>query len=105
MIRLRRFSLITAALIALLAGAACQKGGGAGSDASGVVTKAVPDGPDHFRISGYASILYVDILIENADQREIVRSALREIHVPGAETPEGFRVFGYLRDGQVVDYL
>lgn len=34
MIRLRRFSLITAALIALLAGTACQKGGGAGSDSS-----------------------------------------------------------------------
>ena len=33
MIRLRRFSLITAALIALLAGSACQKGGGSDAPA------------------------------------------------------------------------
>ncbi|MBW8640394.1 hypothetical protein K1W69_24595 [Hoeflea sp. WL0058] len=67
-------------------------------------------GPDcdwleHFREGGYDHIVHVDILIETTDQRDLVRSALRKIHVPGEETPEGFRVFGYLRDGQSADYI
>ncbi|WP_112664075.1 DUF6678 family protein [Microvirga flavescens] len=59
----------------------------------------------HFRHGGYASILHVDILVEDAIQREKVRSALQKVHVPGEETPEGFRVFGYLRDDQATYYL
>jgi hypothetical protein len=59
----------------------------------------------HFRDGGYDSILHVDILVKGAAQREMVRSALRKVHVPGEETPEGFRVFGYLQDGQAADYV
>jgi hypothetical protein len=47
----------------------------------------------------------VDILVDNAAERELVRSALRRVHVPGDETPEGFRVFGYLQDGQAADFI
>lgn len=59
----------------------------------------------HFRNGGYDSILHVDIFTDGSAQREQVRAALRKIHVPGEETPEGFRVFGYLQDGQTVDFI
>ncbi len=54
----------------------------------------------HFREDGYASFLHVDIIVDSPVQRELVRSALRKVNVPGEELPEGFRVFGYLEDGQ-----
>jgi hypothetical protein len=67
-------------------------------------------GPDrewfhHFRAGGYEDIVHVDIHVETPTQRELVRSALRKVHVPGEETPEGFRVFGYLQDSQGADYI
>lgn len=55
--------------------------------------------------SGYEYILHVDILAENSEQRELIRSALQQIHVPGEETAQGFRVFGYLQEGQAADYI
>ncbi|MGF7150029.1 hypothetical protein FHS96_003686 [Sphingomonas zeicaulis] len=59
----------------------------------------------HFREGGYESILSVDIHVNGPDQRELVRSALRKVHVPGEELPEGFRVFGYVKDGQAAAFL
>jgi hypothetical protein len=59
----------------------------------------------HFREGGYASILHLDILIDTPVQRERVRAALKKVHVPGEEMPEGFRVFGYLEDGQPADFI
>ncbi len=67
-------------------------------------------GPDgewfyHFRADGYEDIVHVDIHIETPIQRELVRSALKRVHVPGEETPGGFRVFGYLQNGEGADYI
>ena len=59
----------------------------------------------HFRVGGYDAILHVDIFTESTAQRELVRSALKKVHVPGEETPDGFRVFGYLREGQAADFI
>ncbi len=59
----------------------------------------------HFRDGGYASILHVDIRVETPAQRELVRAALKKIHVPGEETPDGFRVFGYLQGNQAADFI
>ena len=59
----------------------------------------------HFRDGGHDDILHVDIFAESPVQRELVRSALRKIHVPGEETADGFRVFGYLRQGQSADFI
>lgn len=59
----------------------------------------------HFREGGYESILHLDIQVDTPVQRELIRSALKKVHVPGEESSEGFRIFGYLRDGQVADYL
>lgn len=59
----------------------------------------------HFRNGGYESILYVDIRVDSPIQRALVRSALKKVHVPGEELPEGFRVFGYFEDGQAIMFL
>jgi hypothetical protein len=62
----------------------------------------------HFREGGdggYGNILHVDIFAEGSEHRELIRAALKRIHVPGEETTEGFRVFGYLQDGQDTDYI
>jgi hypothetical protein len=59
----------------------------------------------HFRVGGYESILQIEIEVENPAQRELIRAALKRVHVPGEETPDGFRVFGYLQDSQSADYM
>lgn len=59
----------------------------------------------HFSECGYEDILHVDTLVEDSAQRDAVRSALKKVHVPGEETPEGFRVFGYLQNGQAANFI
>ena len=59
----------------------------------------------HFGDGGYGYIVHVDIFAADQAMRQRVENALRSIHVPGEETAEGFRVFGYAADGQFVDYL
>jgi len=54
---------------------------------------------------GYGDIVHLDIHVETPSQRELIRTALRKVHVPGEETPEGFRVFDYLHNGRSVDYI
>ncbi len=54
----------------------------------------------HFKAGRYDDILHVDIHVETSEQRHLVHSALRRIHVPG-----GFRIFGYLRPGQFADFI
>ena len=59
----------------------------------------------HFRDGGYDDIQYVDIFADGEGHREEIRSALKTIHVPGEETKDGFRVYGYALPGQTLDYL
>jgi hypothetical protein len=59
----------------------------------------------HFREGGYKSIFYVDIFLRNHEQREMVRNRLKSMHVPGEESAEGFRVYGYARPGQTLNYI
>jgi hypothetical protein len=59
----------------------------------------------HFREEGYDHIRYVDIFANNQSHREQIRSALKKIHLPGEETDDGFRVYGYALPGQTLDYL
>ncbi|MCX8995676.1 hypothetical protein NOF55_00980 [Rhizobiaceae bacterium BDR2-2] len=77
---------------------------------STVSTAGYDHGPDrewfyHFKEGGYDDIVHVDIQVETPGQRELVRSVLRKVHVPGEEISEGFRVFGYLQDGQGAEYI
>jgi len=59
----------------------------------------------HFRDGGYGDIVHLDIFVADEAMRQRVSDALRSIHVPGEQTTEGFRVFGYAAGGQSVDYL
>ena len=66
-----------------------------------------PDGEwfHHFRSGGYESIVYVDIIAQDHTHRQLIRNALKHIHLPGEETDRGFRVFGYAKPGQMIDYI
>ena len=59
----------------------------------------------HFSAGGYADIVSVDITADDDAHRAKILSALQAIHLPGELTADGFRVFGYVEDGQAVDYL
>jgi len=59
----------------------------------------------HFRTGGYSTIEWLEIATVSDIQRSAVLSALRAIHVPSEEIENGFRVFGYVRTGVVVEYL
>ncbi|WP_246617983.1 DUF6678 family protein [Rhizobium populisoli] len=58
----------------------------------------------HFRDGGYEDIIHVDIHVATSQQRELVQSALKKIHVPGEETADGSRVFGFIERGQFIHY-
>jgi len=59
----------------------------------------------HFSEGGYETIEWVNIKIVSQEQKKAVLRSIVKIHVPGEETDEGFRVYGYLKLGQQVDYL
>ena len=59
----------------------------------------------HFSAGGYTDIIYADIFIGDVSQRGIVLALLQKINLPGIETPDGFRIFGYVAAGETVDYL
>ncbi len=59
----------------------------------------------HFRTGSYGTVEWVEIRVGTPEQDAAVYEALRQIHVPGHRIEGGFRVYGYTRDGQAVDYL
>jgi hypothetical protein len=59
----------------------------------------------HFRDGGYDDLEWVEIRTPDLAQREAVRTCLREIHVPGEEFAEGFRVVGWIEPGASVGYI
>jgi len=73
--------------------------------ASGYVSEWDGEWYYHFRTGGYDSIEWLEIATANRDQRNTVRAALHGIHVPGEETPTGFRVYGFTEAGRVLEYL
>lgn len=58
-----------------------------------------------FRAGGYSCIEWVELEITSDEQRDLVLDLLREIHVPGEATDNGFRVYGYLPSDRAVDYF
>lgn len=59
----------------------------------------------HFRRDPYREIEWVDLRILHEDDRTAILACLREVHVPRKETPDGFRVFGWIPTDVFVDYL
>ena len=59
----------------------------------------------HFSEGGYATIEWLEIEITSPAQEQLVRDALRVIHVPGERTDIGFRVYGYAPIGTAINYI
>ena len=59
----------------------------------------------HFREGGYRDIIHVDIFSDDELHHELIRAEIKKINLPGKETKDGFRIFGYVTSGKKVDYL
>lgn len=54
---------------------------------------------------GYETIEWCELRTTTEEQREAVRGLLRQIHVPGIETADGFCLFGWIEEGAQLDYI
>ena len=59
----------------------------------------------HFNLPSYAFIEWLDLKPRNLSLRGVLHEALKRLHLPGEETPEGFKIFGYSRCGRPLDYI
>ena len=59
----------------------------------------------HFHLPDYDAIEQVELRVQSVQQRDAVRERLRAIHLPGVETDDGFRIYGWVKPGEPVDYL
>jgi hypothetical protein len=59
----------------------------------------------HFRADGYSTIEWVEIKTTTSEQMAAVLAALKLIHLPGCRTDQGFRVYGYSRKGDALEYI
>ena len=48
---------------------------------------------------------WAELCTETEHQRELVRAILRRIRFAGEETTAGFRIYGYVRNGEAADYI
>lgn len=59
----------------------------------------------HFRLLPYSTIEWCDLQVHSEEQRLAVLECLRAIHLPGQSTTDGFRIYGWVRRGEVVSYI
>jgi hypothetical protein len=61
----------------------------------------------HFRDTDgtYNYCEWVEIRIETPEQDAAVLAVLKTVHVPGHRIEGGFRVYGYSRTGEPLDYI
>ena len=59
----------------------------------------------HFKDGGYESIEWVEIKVTSPEQDAVVMKELKTIHVPGYRTEHGFKVIGYARAGEALEYI
>lgn len=59
----------------------------------------------HFSEGGYDWIEWVEIKTENAEEESVVLAELKKIHVPGHRTEHVFKVYGYLKEGQSINFI
>ena len=59
----------------------------------------------HFNLPSYAFIEWLDLKPRSPALRGVLHEALKRLHVPGEETSEGFRIFGYSRAARALDYI
>jgi hypothetical protein len=59
----------------------------------------------HFNLTDYALIEWLDLRPRDPSLRGALHQALKRLHLPGEDTPYGFRIFGYGRSGRPLDYI
>ena len=59
----------------------------------------------HFNVPSYSFIEWLDLAPRNPALRGVLHEALKRLRLPGEETSEGFRIFGYSRGGRPLDYI
>ncbi|KKD60398.1 hypothetical protein RN22_11030 [Grimontia sp. AD028] len=59
----------------------------------------------HFADDNYSDIEWVEIKVDGESQRSLVLNALKNVHVAGSVTEDGYRIYGYVSDFSSVDYL
>lgn len=59
----------------------------------------------HFNLPSYAFIEWMDLKPRNKSLRGVLHHALKGLHLPGEETSDGFRIYGYSRGGKALDYI
>jgi len=59
----------------------------------------------HFSEGGFQDIEWLEIKVDSLEQKDLVFSELKKIHVPGQESEYGFKVFGFVVEGVSVEYL
>ena len=59
----------------------------------------------HWANGGWDWMEWTELSTDTAHRRELVRAILKSIRFAGAETASGFRIYGYLRQGEPADYL
>ena len=59
----------------------------------------------HFSEGGFSTVEWVEIQVNTSDQRAAVLAALKAIHVPGHQTENGYKIYGYVRSFDDLEYL
>lgn len=59
----------------------------------------------HFIEGGFKTIEWVEIQVTSPEQDAAVLSILESIHVPGRRTENGYKIYGYVRTFDGLDYL
>jgi hypothetical protein len=59
----------------------------------------------HFRLLPYSVIEWCELRVRNEEQHRAVLQCIRAIHLPGHKTPDGFRILGWVKPGEIVDYI
>jgi hypothetical protein len=59
----------------------------------------------HWLDGGWEWMEWVELVVRTPQSRDAVRSILKRIRFAGEETAEGFRIYGYIRTGQTVNFI
>jgi hypothetical protein len=72
---------------------------------SGVLGRRDGEWYYHWQDGGWESMEWAELSVKTARQRDLVRTVLKRIRFAGEEIAEGFRIFGYVRNGQPANHI
>ncbi|WP_367116361.1 DUF6678 family protein [Bradyrhizobium sp.] len=59
----------------------------------------------HWSEGGWDWMEWAELSVRTPQERDTLREILRLIRFAGVETADGFRIYGYIRRGEVADYI